>query len=395
MKNRGMTLFISIVIMGILLFVSFVVVNIAIKSTLFASSGRDSQLAFFAADSGIECSLYWDTKADAFNTGNAASWAEVHIMEFSGISLSNALDKATMKSGGGSSNPVNAATNQVTTSFGDELIVGYLDQWYCENCFVNPGSGFTELEPNFSQLSHNYSDMVEYRTTTSAGSYNATFSITNPGRVNKIWGALMATFRAATGETPAFVQHATGDKDNPGSPVPFDNPSTSGNLIVVAFQYDTADFVIDSITDNKDNNYSRAVGPLNYLDNGEPRSQEMWYAQNITGGGSPIVITAHSQAFVPSNIFCNGQTFTAGEGPWNPSSNRVQTIPAQIWRIGGNAAAENDNTSIFQLSLSNGSCSIVRVEKDPGQPTRIESRGYNTCDTGNPRRVERGLYVTY
>jgi hypothetical protein len=64
MKNRGMTLFIAIVIMSVLLFISFAVVNITIKGTLFASSGRDSQYAFYAADSGIECALYWDSKFD-------------------------------------------------------------------------------------------------------------------------------------------------------------------------------------------------------------------------------------------------------------------------------------------------------------------------------------------
>jgi len=62
MKNRGMTLFIAVVIMGILLFISFAVVNITIKGTLFASSGRDSQYAFYAANAGLECTLYWDSK---------------------------------------------------------------------------------------------------------------------------------------------------------------------------------------------------------------------------------------------------------------------------------------------------------------------------------------------
>jgi Tfp pilus assembly protein PilX len=62
MKNRGMTLFIAVVIMSILLFISFAVVNITIKGSLFASFGRDSQFAFYAADAGMECALYWDSK---------------------------------------------------------------------------------------------------------------------------------------------------------------------------------------------------------------------------------------------------------------------------------------------------------------------------------------------
>ena len=71
MKNKGMTLFIAVTVMGILLFISFAVVNIALKGTIFASSGRDSQFAFYAADAGLECALYWDSKYDYFSTSTA------------------------------------------------------------------------------------------------------------------------------------------------------------------------------------------------------------------------------------------------------------------------------------------------------------------------------------
>lgn len=59
-KQSGMTLFMAVTIMAILLFISFAVVNIAIKSTTFANLGKESQYAFYAADAGIECAIYWD-----------------------------------------------------------------------------------------------------------------------------------------------------------------------------------------------------------------------------------------------------------------------------------------------------------------------------------------------
>lgn len=68
-----MTLFIAVVIMGILLFISFAVINITLKATLFASSGRDSQYAFYAADAGIECAIYWDSKFDKFATSTSGA----------------------------------------------------------------------------------------------------------------------------------------------------------------------------------------------------------------------------------------------------------------------------------------------------------------------------------
>jgi len=74
-SEKGMTLFISIAIMSILLLISFAVVNITIKSTLFATSGRDSQFAFYAADAGIECAIYHDSKFEPskFATSTAGS----------------------------------------------------------------------------------------------------------------------------------------------------------------------------------------------------------------------------------------------------------------------------------------------------------------------------------
>lgn len=65
-------------------------------------------------------------------------------------------------------------------------------------------------------------------------------------------------------------------------------------------------------------------------------------------------------------------------------------------RIGG--GGKDYPTSIFQLNLDETFCVIVSVNKDyddAGPITRIESRGYNTCDTTNPRRVERAVRITY
>jgi len=51
---------IAIITTSMLLIVSFVVVNIALKQLVLANAGRESQYAFYAADSGTECAVYWD-----------------------------------------------------------------------------------------------------------------------------------------------------------------------------------------------------------------------------------------------------------------------------------------------------------------------------------------------
>lgn len=383
--NGGVTLFIAIAIMSILLFVSFAVVNISIKSSLFASSGRDSQLAYFAADSGIECDLYWDSKntPSAFASGAMANWAEVHVVEFSGLDRTSPLDQSSVATASTNSNPILISSGSKTTSSNNEMIFGYTDQWFY-NGTVNAGSGFTKIAGDFS-------DGVEFKNVNSAGTYDASFSMTNPSRISGSWGALMTTFKAAAGETPALIQHKA-DNGSLGQNITFNSPSGNGNLIVVSFQYDTFDFIIDSMTDNKGNVYQRAAGPLTYLDGSLPRSQEIWYAKNIVGGGAPIKITANSPAFVPVSIDCNGQHFNAGLGTTNDVSSIGSSGP-QPHRIGGGGSA--NPTSIFQLNFSDNTCAIEQITKNADGTTHIESRGYNTCDSSNLRRVERGVEVTY
>jgi len=61
-SEGGFTLLIAIVTTSMLLIVSFVVVNIALKQLVLANAGKESQHAFYNADSGTECAVYWDLK---------------------------------------------------------------------------------------------------------------------------------------------------------------------------------------------------------------------------------------------------------------------------------------------------------------------------------------------
>jgi hypothetical protein len=76
-KQRGMTIFIAVVIMSLLLFISFAMVNITLKGTLFASSGRDSQYAFYAADAGMECAVYWDSMFEPSKFATSTSGSSI------------------------------------------------------------------------------------------------------------------------------------------------------------------------------------------------------------------------------------------------------------------------------------------------------------------------------
>lgn len=70
---RGFTLLMAVLIASILLALGYALYNIATKELTLSSAGRESQFAFFAADTGIECALYWDSKQDAFSTSSSIS----------------------------------------------------------------------------------------------------------------------------------------------------------------------------------------------------------------------------------------------------------------------------------------------------------------------------------
>jgi len=61
-SQRGAVLLIAMLVASVALSVGFGVYNRTYKELLFASFWKQTQVAFSAADSGLECVLYWDTR---------------------------------------------------------------------------------------------------------------------------------------------------------------------------------------------------------------------------------------------------------------------------------------------------------------------------------------------
>ncbi|OGF83182.1 hypothetical protein A3B18_00525 [Candidatus Giovannonibacteria bacterium RIFCSPLOWO2_01_FULL_46_13] len=61
MKSKGFTLLLSVLIVSIMLAISLGVSDIISSEIFLSGAGRESQLAFYAADAGINCAAYWDT----------------------------------------------------------------------------------------------------------------------------------------------------------------------------------------------------------------------------------------------------------------------------------------------------------------------------------------------
>lgn len=71
------------------------------------------------------------------------------------------------------------------------------------------------------------------------------------------------------------------------------------------------------------------------------------------------------------------------------------TTPSDITCVNQTKSVGGAPVSSFTLDFDNGACAVVTIDKTNPTFTKLESRGYNTCNLSNPRRVERGIRATY
>jgi len=66
--KKGMTLFIAISVTIVSMLFTAAIANLTLKELILTQTGRDSQIAFYAANTGTECALYHDTEVgNGFN----------------------------------------------------------------------------------------------------------------------------------------------------------------------------------------------------------------------------------------------------------------------------------------------------------------------------------------
>ncbi|MEN9413236.1 MAG: hypothetical protein RLZZ342_323 [Candidatus Parcubacteria bacterium] len=67
-SQKGFTLLLAALVSTIVLALGAAIYGLVVKELALSSLGRDSQFAFFAADTGAECALYWDIRHNYFDT---------------------------------------------------------------------------------------------------------------------------------------------------------------------------------------------------------------------------------------------------------------------------------------------------------------------------------------
>jgi len=130
----------------------------------------------------------------------AAGAPDVRIVEYSGLDLSNPLD--AVQAGSGSSSTSSAGP--VTTSSATDLIVAANTVF---TLTTGAGAGFTSR-----LITSPDGDIVEDQTTTAAGSYSATASLSSSGA----WVMQVVAFRAASVQSNLTTQNSC-DLNNDGT----------------------------------------------------------------------------------------------------------------------------------------------------------------------------------
>lgn len=73
-QNRtGFTLLLSLIVISILLSIGMGIFEVIMREIRISSIGRESQIAFYAANAGAECAFYWDLTGDSFAGGGNIS----------------------------------------------------------------------------------------------------------------------------------------------------------------------------------------------------------------------------------------------------------------------------------------------------------------------------------
>jgi len=71
-KQGGFALLISLVVVGVVISVGLSILDLSIKQVRLSSNAKESELAFHAANAGMECARYWRREeADRIETGQS------------------------------------------------------------------------------------------------------------------------------------------------------------------------------------------------------------------------------------------------------------------------------------------------------------------------------------
>lgn len=99
----------AVLVASVLLSIGLSIFSLTVKELALSSSGRESQFAFYAADTGAECALYWDFKGtDIFATSSDSRNPSTNTPDC--VDSTSAAQTINIT-------PINTTSNSATTQF--------------------------------------------------------------------------------------------------------------------------------------------------------------------------------------------------------------------------------------------------------------------------------------
>ncbi len=112
LKNKkGFALLMAIILTSTLLLITYALTSITLKGLTLSYAGKDSELAFYAADTGVECAQYWDIRNDEEDQGAFYTTPNTIII----------CNGNTIVGNGPNRSEVNTVPTQSTASFGTQI----------------------------------------------------------------------------------------------------------------------------------------------------------------------------------------------------------------------------------------------------------------------------------
>lgn len=121
--QRGFTLLIAVILSSVSLALALALVDVAYKQVTLSIMGKQSQFAFAAADTALECALYYDQKIDLFNysqsSGNVTCGGQTAAVTFDQAATPRKRTFSVPCAGGGTSATVTVykASDAVTSIY--------------------------------------------------------------------------------------------------------------------------------------------------------------------------------------------------------------------------------------------------------------------------------------
>ena len=370
-STKGYALYTAIILTGVLILVAYATADLAIKESSLSSAASDSHVAFYNADSGLECALYADLKNGATsnfdeNTPGTVSCNGQTITTNSQMVQTNPTQLSVVGDTGGGS-LLNIGFDSASNG---NYSAGGTDTW------PHTTSGIARIL--FVGVQGDTTDLMTG--CTYAGQAMTLLKKTDPtsGGAND-WLYMYYLLAPANGTNDVVC-------------------TSSGQMVGMSASYTGVSQIgapSPVVTNTKlaDSGYQHWYTTLTTTAN-NAWAIEFAGTDDIYGYGSLPSIERSRSVFATDALLDTGGPVSVpsavsidamGESGTAMTSIMTSFVPAASSGSGSNGS------SIFQLNFPLG-CAIVTVTKSGGG-TLIQSHGYNSCTGSN--RLERGIEEQY